>query len=134
MTTTTRFTCLSMPPLIDNDVSEVYSLSESVSTTTTKIDEDEEVRSVHSFLNKRHRHISSGNPRSSGPGTHDVSHVKGRGVQRPRSRHRPSRQERYRRRRHVTPLAIDAVIDPAKPDLLQLRRHGFAQKEKNIII
>jgi hypothetical protein len=35
----------------DNDVSElseVYSLSESVSTTTTKRDEDEEVRSVHS--------------------------------------------------------------------------------------
>jgi hypothetical protein len=31
-----------------NDVSEVYSLSESVSTTTTKRDEDEEVHSVHS--------------------------------------------------------------------------------------
>jgi hypothetical protein len=33
-----------------SELSEVYSLSESVSTTTTKRDEDEEVRSVHSSI------------------------------------------------------------------------------------
>jgi hypothetical protein len=35
-----------------------------------------------------------------------------------------------RRCRHVTPLAVDAVlsiVDPAKPDLVDFRRHGFAQ-------
>jgi hypothetical protein len=43
----------------DNDVSEVYSLSESVSTTTTKRDEDEEVRSVHSSRSAIIKHIVS---------------------------------------------------------------------------
>jgi hypothetical protein len=35
-----------------------------------------------------------------------------------------------RRCRHVTPLVVDAVlsiVDPAKPDLVDFRRHGFAQ-------